>query len=224
MWEDCKDHYGVITAQIMCIRYLDMQARSTDAEEMQFCEELSEAMAMDAVLKGQPYYPRSFDYARNNGEEALYHSSDAVNTRCAVEIVDAINACRYLDGSYKLEPAVRAIMMRHNTERVCSILAVEVRRNPRAFSDANQEWAQGFNVETGFVSMVGGTNTGALEKFITGFRDMELQERLRKAAEYIIRECAAKPSVLKQLRDAEKAPKPPRKPKNPKKQKDGAEL
>jgi len=33
-----------------------------------------------------------------------------------------------------------------------------------------------------------------------------------------------KPSVLKQIRDAEKAPKPPRKPKAPGKKKDGAEL
>ena len=38
------------------------------------------------------------------------------------------------------------------------------------------------------------------------------------------RSAAEKPSVLKQIRDAEKAPRPPRKPKTPKKQKDGAEL
>ena len=45
-----------------------------------------------------------------------------------------------------------------------------------------------------------------------------------KAAREQERSAGEKPSVLKQLRDAEKAPKPPRKKKTPDKNKDGAEL
>jgi hypothetical protein len=38
MWQDHKNHYGIITAHVMCIRYLDMQKNKTNPEERAFCD------------------------------------------------------------------------------------------------------------------------------------------------------------------------------------------
>ena len=44
MWHDYLLRYGEIEARGICNRYLDMQVRTTDPEELQFCRELYAAI------------------------------------------------------------------------------------------------------------------------------------------------------------------------------------
>ena len=50
MWRDYKAQYGVIEALGICSRYLDLQVRTTNPEELQFCRELYAAMREDVPL------------------------------------------------------------------------------------------------------------------------------------------------------------------------------
>ncbi len=49
MWQDYKVTYGMIEARAICNRYLDMQAFTISADELQFCRELFAAMQQDAA-------------------------------------------------------------------------------------------------------------------------------------------------------------------------------
>jgi len=44
MWYDYLQRYGEMEARGICNRYLDMQIRTTDPEELQFCRELYAAI------------------------------------------------------------------------------------------------------------------------------------------------------------------------------------
>lgn len=47
MWREYKEQYGNTEAHGICNRYLDLQVRTSDAEELQFCRELFAAMQED---------------------------------------------------------------------------------------------------------------------------------------------------------------------------------
>jgi len=141
MWDDHKNQYGIITARIMCLRYLDMQANRKDPEERQFCAELREAMTMERNFADKPLYRKSWEDAQRDGEVELFRDSDLTNGWCAGEIDEAIRACEYGDGSHKLEPAVQAMLEHCGEERLAFILAVEVRRYRDEFSDENRAWS-----------------------------------------------------------------------------------
>lgn len=51
MWREYKEQYGDIEARGICNRYLDLQIRNTNPEELQFCRELYAAMQNDPVIK-----------------------------------------------------------------------------------------------------------------------------------------------------------------------------
>ena len=51
MWRDYMSQYGEIEARGICNRYLDMQIRTQDSEELQFCRELYEAMKDSPIIK-----------------------------------------------------------------------------------------------------------------------------------------------------------------------------
>jgi hypothetical protein len=170
MWEDHKNQYGIITARIMCIRYLDMQAPSKDPEERAFCQQLREALDMQRNMADKPFYKASFDYARSNGEVELYNDSETVNIRCAGDIDDAIRACEYGDGSHKPEPAVRALIDHYGAERLSFALALEVRRDRASFSAENRAWSDGFDIQSGFPGRGVKTRAEVLDEFITCFR------------------------------------------------------
>lgn len=51
MWREYKEQYGDIEARGICNRYLDLQIRTTDPEELQFCRELFAAMQNDPLIK-----------------------------------------------------------------------------------------------------------------------------------------------------------------------------
>jgi hypothetical protein len=171
MWEDHKNQYGIITARIMCVRYLDMQARSKDPEEREFCRQLREALDMKRNMKDSPYYKQSFEYALSHGEEALYNDSDFANERCAGDIDGAIRACEYGDGSHKPEPAVRALIDHYGAERLSFALALEVRRDRGSFSAENRAWADSFDIQSGFPGRGVTTHAEVLDEFIACFRE-----------------------------------------------------
>lgn len=177
MWQDYKNQYGVITARIMCLRYLDLQARTTDEYERAFCRELREAMTMERNMKDEPYYKASFDYARSNGEDTLFYDSETANIMCANEINDAIRACEYGDGSHKLEPAIQAILEQYGAERPGFVLALEVRRSESEFSTENQMWSRSFDIQSGFASSGVMARSDVLNEFITCFRETLEQTR-----------------------------------------------
>lgn len=51
MWREYKEQYGDIEARGICNRYLDLQVRTTDHEELKFCRELYAAMQNDPLMK-----------------------------------------------------------------------------------------------------------------------------------------------------------------------------
>jgi ATP-dependent Clp protease ATP-binding subunit ClpB len=55
MWRDHAARYGVITARIICRRYLDMQKRAAEQSEREFCGQLTEA------IRRKPYSVVLFD-------------------------------------------------------------------------------------------------------------------------------------------------------------------
>ena len=152
MWEDHKSHYGIITARVMCISYLNMQEHKKDPEEREFCQQIRDAMATERSMKDEPYYKASFEHARSNGEETLFYDSETANIWCAGEIDDAIRACEYGDGSHKLEPAAQALIDHCGAERLGYLLALEVRRSRDSFSAENRVWSDGFDIQSGFAS------------------------------------------------------------------------
>ena len=171
MWEDHKNLYGGITARIMCLRYLDMQANKKDPEEQEFCRQLREAMAMVNVLAEKGVYRKSWEDAQRDGEVELYNDSEFANKWCAGEIDDAIRACEYGDGTHKLEPAVQALLDQYGAERLNFILAVEVRRNEDSFSPNVRAWAHGLDVQNGFADCGIRTHSVVLDEFITCLRE-----------------------------------------------------
>jgi hypothetical protein len=214
MWEDYKNHYGLIPARIMCLNYLDMQAHKTNPEEQTFCRELREAMAMERNLADKALYCKSWEDARRDGEEELFRDSDLANGWCAGEIGEAIQACEYGDGSYKLEPAVQALLEHCGEERLAFVLALEIRRHRYEFSAENRDWSDGFDIQSGFAGSNIRARSAVLDEFITIFREnidrnhaadipQPLFATKRGAPE-------EKPSVMQKIRDAQKAPQPPR--------------
>ena len=183
MWEDHKNHYGVITARIMCLSYLDMQANKTDPEEQEFCRELREAMAMEQNHKDKPLYRKSWEDAQRDGEAELFRESDLFNGWCAGEIDEAIRACEYGDGSHKLEPAVHALLEHYGSDRLAFILAVEVRRYRDEFSTENRDWSDGFDIQSGFAGSNIRTRSAVLDEFITCFRETLDRNRVTEAPE-----------------------------------------
>ena len=179
MWEDHKNHYGIITARIMCISYLNMQAHKTDPDEQAFCREIREAMAAEGNMTGKPVYLKSWETAQRNGEAKLFDDSEWCNRLCAGEIDDAIKACEYGDGSYKLEPAAQALLDQYGAERLSLILAIEVRSGRDSFSDENRVWSDGFDIQSGFAGSGVRTHSEVLDEFITCFR--ETLDRTRTA-------------------------------------------
>jgi len=179
MWEDYINQYGIITARIMCLRYLDMQADRKDPEERQFCAELREAMTMERNLADKPLYRKSWEDAQRDGEEELFRDSDLTNGWCAAEIDEAIRACEYGDGSHRLEPAVQAMLEHCGEERLSFILAVEVRRYRDEFSAENIAWSDGFDIQSGFAGSNIRARSAVLDEFITCLR--ETIDRTRSA-------------------------------------------
>jgi len=177
MWEDHKNHYGVITARIMCLRYLDMQANKKDPEEREFCRELREAMAMERNYTDRVFYPHSYEIARANGEVALYEESENINIWCAGEIDDAIRACEYGDGSHKLAPAAQALLDQFGEKRLGFVLALEVRRYRDSFSAENRAWSDGFDIQSGFTGTNINARTEIIDELITCYR--ETLDRIR---------------------------------------------
>ena len=171
MWEDHKAHYGVITARIMCLRYLDLQANKTDPEEQEFCRELREAMAMERNYSDKPLYRKSWEEAQRDGKAELFRESDLINGWCVGEIDEAIRACEYGDGSHKLEPAVQALLEHYGSERLAFVLAIEVRRYRDEFSIENRDWSDRFDIQSGFAGSNIRTRSAVLDEFITCLRE-----------------------------------------------------
>jgi hypothetical protein len=193
MWNDHKAHYGVITARIMCLRYLDLQAGKTDPEERQFCRELREAMSAEPNLKDQAFYPHSYETALLGGEAEMYNDSEMANIWCAGEIDDAIKACEYGDGSHRLKPAVQAFIDHCSAERLSFVLALEVRRHESGFSAANRDWARGVDIQNSFSHSGIRARTEVLDEFITCFCEATGRirvEMLEKAAAFIVERSA----------------------------------
>lgn len=179
MWRDHKAHYGVITARIMCLRYLDLQSNKTDPEEREFCRELREAMAMEPNLADKAVYRKSWNDAQRDGEVEQFNDSDMANKWCAGEINDAIRACEYGDGSHKLQPAVQALLEHCGPNRLSFVLAVEVRRRGASLSAENRAWAREFDIQNSFIGYDIGAYSIVLDEFITCLR--ETMDKRREA-------------------------------------------
>jgi hypothetical protein len=171
MWEDSKNQHGIITARVVCLRYLDMQKNKTNPEEQEFCRELREAMAIEKNLKAVEVYRQSYDYAKEKGEETLFETSDNINIYCAGAIEEAIEACRYQGGGLKPEPGVQALIEHFGSERLCYVLAIEILRSSKDFSAENREWAQSFDIQNNFAGSGIRTHINVLDEFITCLRE-----------------------------------------------------
>ena len=183
MWDDHKNHYGVISARIMCLRYLDMKAQAQDPEEQAFCRELREAMAMEQNLADRPLYRKSWEDAQRDGETELFRESDLTNGWCAGEIDEAIRACEYGNGSHKLEPAVQSLLDHYGEDRLTFVLAAEVRRYRDEFSTENRAWSDGFDIQSGFAGSNIRTRSAVLDEFITCLRVTIDRNRAAEAPE-----------------------------------------
>jgi len=171
MWEDFKNQYGVIKARIMCLRYMEMHENRASPVDQEFFRELREAMATEKNLKGIALYRNSYDYAQEKGEEMQFDISDYHNVWCAGEIDEAIEACRYKGGGIEPKPGVQALIEHFGSERLSYVLAIEVLRNTKAFSDENRAWAQGFGIQNSFAKSGIETHPYDIDKFITCFRE-----------------------------------------------------
>jgi len=152
MWRDNAASYGVITARIICSRYLDLQAQTTDESEREFCRELREAMALERNFAGVDVYLHSKRLAELNDEMELYYESGRINSLCAGDIESAIKACKYGDGTHDYKYAFDTLVEQYGTDRVSFVLAAEAEW--RGFigivSKDIYDWARGFGLRDDF--------------------------------------------------------------------------
>ena len=173
MWRDCSESYGQITARIMCLRYLDLQAQTKDASEREFCRELREAMSMELNLADVAVYPYSEKLAELNGKLELYNQSYRVNQLCASDIDTAIYACEYGDGTHDFKDALAALIDEYGLERVRFVLACEVRWDSvfGHYPDELYAWAREMYINEDHGSYGVRTPPAVLGEFIAYMRD-----------------------------------------------------
>lgn len=148
MWRDYAEQYGLITARVICLRYLDLQARTTDESERVFCQELREAMTMERNFSDVVVYLHNDKFAALNGETDLYDESDKMNRLCAGDIDAAIYAVEYGDGTHDFKTALAALIDQYGSERVNIVLAAEAKwlGFMEHIPGDTYQWARGFNL------------------------------------------------------------------------------
>ena len=77
MWRDYRSQYGVTEALGICNRYLDLQVRTTDPEELRFCRELYAAMREDVPLVQPEKAPRESIIGRLHRAQAELREAPA---------------------------------------------------------------------------------------------------------------------------------------------------
>ena len=98
--------------------------------------------------KQKKVYPYPADYARQNGELALYRESGRLNRECAKAINDAIQTNNYALYRYDLKAAVQTVVDEYGFERMNWVLANTLWHYDYdgRFSRDNKEWAKGFAI------------------------------------------------------------------------------
>ena len=156
MWRDYKSSYGLIRARIICNEYLAMQERSMadNAEEMQFCQELRDAMTAERNFTDVVVYNYSRRLADFRGELDLYNASTDTNRRCAEDIDRAIHAVEYGDGTHAFDRALAALVQQYGMERVRCVLGAEAKWHGFMghLPIETYQWAQGLKLHEDFHS------------------------------------------------------------------------
>jgi len=151
-WRDTAVSYGAQEALGICGRYLDTQmGMEQPPEEHRFCREMFTAMYEDANRTAKParlVYPYDFQKANDRVETSYYHDSRKTNAECARAIDAAIGKSCYKRDFYNLDLAAMKVIHDYGFERVNMVLANDIgrRRSDGRFSDANKQWAKGYEV------------------------------------------------------------------------------
>lgn len=77
MWRDYAERYGIPEALGICNRYLDLQIRNDNPEELQFCRELYAAMREDVPLARPEKAPKESVIGRLRQAQAKVASAPA---------------------------------------------------------------------------------------------------------------------------------------------------
>lgn len=233
-FRDTAVNYGTEEALGICGRYLGTQLKMEQPEnEKQFCRELFAAMYEAAAERTDPgalVYPYDFQQAYERMESSAYHDSMKLNSECARAIDAAINASCYETNYYNLELAAMKAVHDFGFPRVNLVLAHNFRQREYdgRFSSSNKKWAREFAVnESAFGSTTLNAHPILIEDFTKYARklyDAVGADRFAlpvrpESGENVPGVTQDQPSVLKQIRDAQKAPKPPRKGKTPEQRK-----
>lgn len=99
MWREYKEQYGDIEARGICNRYLDLQIRTTDPEELEFCRELFAAMQKDPIIKPVTEQQKESVLAMLNRaqESGKVKNHEKIAPQGLMSFDDFISKCRVLD-------------------------------------------------------------------------------------------------------------------------------
>ena len=176
MWNDNAAKFGVITARVICLNYLAMQAQTTDATEMAFCRQLQGTMAAAHNMTDVAVYNHNAAYAEIEGKTGIYIQSDKANHLCAGDIDIAIDACSYGDGAavdYNL--ALTALTDQYGLDRLRFVLACEVNFDSLFGRYPNDlyQWARDMKIHENYGRMGVRTRPEYLLGLIEELRKME---------------------------------------------------
>lgn len=180
MWRDYTHRYGVAAAYCVCWRYLDMQFKTDDESEQEFCRQLRSAIAAEPTLTEVGVYRYNEAFAKLDGSMYKYDESLRANRQCAGDIDSVMDACEYGDGSIDYAAALKALTVRYGVKRLRFVLGCEVIRDSvfGNYPDDFYKWAQKMKIHESFGSM----NVRTRPKYLTGLiaEVMEQENNIQK--------------------------------------------
>jgi hypothetical protein len=152
MWRGHAESYGVITARIMCIHYLEMQVQTKDVSEREFCRQVKDAMASERNMADVSVYNHNAAFAEIEGNTGLYVQSDKVNSLCAGDIDIAIDASTFGDGTVDYKLALAALTDQYGLDRLRFVLGCEVNWDSffGRYPDSIYKWARDMKINENY--------------------------------------------------------------------------
>jgi len=158
----------------------------------------------------QKIYKQDADYARENGELALYRDSNRLNTDCSQAIEQAIKDSNYELYRYDLGTAAQKVITEYSAERVAWVLAATLQNleHDGRFSHNNKNWGKGFSIsQERSIYYTVKTHPAVLDGFINAARKVfaELEQDTLDKPKKSAPKAEKKTSVLNRLEEGKKA-------------------